>query len=341
MNPVKSDNNYLRLLPAVFHEGSKGGESSLLERYLKIFETIISGTEDDILDDKKGITETLNIIPDIFHPRFSFLFGDAEKSFLPTLNDAEITNFNNYFRQDEGIDEFLRWLAGWTALVLRDDWELEKKREVIAKIIPIYRMRGTKRGLEEYLRIYVGKRVNIIGEAEQFQIGSSSSIGNKARVGGFPPYFFIAEVDVMYMFKWDNVPGSESEELLSYLKDDFGIDWAEGADIHKSGDGKIISITRDEYSTEIRLDEEKGKAELMVKGDKTYELNVKEKNRGFIIYNAKNVRASDIKKWKNKKKVIERIINSEKPVHTDYWLNIKHPRLTLGINSNVGENTLL
>lgn len=349
MNQLETGSNYLRFLPAVFHEGSKDGGSPspnlLLERYLKIFEAIISGIEDDELNEKKGIAETLNIISDIFHPRFSFLFDDAEKSFLPPLKDNEKTHFKNHFRQDtdidEFLDEFLRWLAGWTALVLKDDWELEKKREIIARIIPIYRMRGTKRGLEEYLRIYVGKRINIIGEAEQFQVGTTSYVGKKARVGGFPPYFFIVEVDVMYMFRWDNVPGDESERLLSYLKDDFGIDWAEGADIHKSDDGKITSITRDDNSAKIRLDKEKGKAELVVKGDKTYELNVKKENGGLIIYNAKNVRASDIKKWKNKKKVIERIINSEKPIHTDYWLNIKHPRITLGVNSNIGENTLL
>lgn len=345
MNQVEPGNNYLRFLPAVFNEGSKDGERPLLERYFKIFETIMSRIEDHELNEKKGIEETLNIISDIFHPRFSFLFDDAEKSFLPPLQDHEKTKFNNYFRQDEDIDEFLdeflRWLAGWTALVLKDDWELEKKREVIARIIPIYRMRGTKRGLEEYLRIYVGKRINIIGEAEQFQVGTTSYIGKKARLGGFPPYFFIVEVDVMYMFRWDNVPGEESEGLLSYLKDDFGIDWAEGADIHKSDDGKITSITRDDNSAEIRLDEEQGKAELVVIGDKTYELNVKKENGGLIIYNAKNIRASDIKKWKNKKIAIERIINSEKPMHTDYWLNIKHPRIRLGINSNIGENTLL
>lgn len=347
MNQAEPGSNYLRFLPAVFHDGSKDGGSSglLLERYLKIFETIISGIEDDESEGKKGIAETLNIISDIFHPRFSFLFDDAEKSFLPPLKDNEKTHFKNNFRQDtdidEFLDEFLRWLAGWTALVLKDDWELEKKREIIARIIPIYRMRGTKRGLEEYLRIYVGKRINIIGDAKQFQVGTTSYVGKKARVGGFPPYFFIVEVDVMYMFRWDNVPGDESEGLLSYLKDEFGIDWVEGAEIHRSDDGKITSITRDDNSAEIRLDEEKGKAELVVKGDKNYELNVKKDNGGLIIYNAKNIRASDIKKWKNKKKVIERIIDLEKPMHTDYWLNIKHPRITLGINSNIGENTLL
>jgi phage tail-like protein len=340
MNQVEPENSYLRFLPAIFSEREQDGGSPSLERYLRIFETIISGIENDELNEKKGISETLDIIPDIFHPRFTFLFDDAEKSFLPPLTDNEKINFKKHFVQDDGIDEFLRWLAGWVALVLKDDWELEKKREIIARIIPIYRMRGTKRGLEEYLSIYVGKRVNIIGEVEPFQVGTTSRIGENSRVGGLPSHFFIVEVDVMYMFRWDNVPGKESEELLSYLKDDFGIDWVEGANIRKSDD-KTIIISRDDNTAHIKLDEERGKAELVVSGGKTCELNVKMEKGRLIIYNSKNILASDIKKWKEKKKAIERIIDAEKPIHTDYWLNIKHPRITLGVNSNIGENTLL
>jgi len=119
MNRIEPENNYLHFLPAVFHEGSKGEDSPLLERYFKIFETIISGIEDTDLNGKKGISETLNIISDLFHPRFSFLFDDAEKSFLTPLKYNEKNNFKKHLRQDKNIDEFLdkflQWLAGWLA----------------------------------------------------------------------------------------------------------------------------------------------------------------------------------------------------------------------------------
>jgi phage tail-like protein len=345
MKQVKTGRTYMQFLPSVFHEEVKDEKRPFIERYLKIFERILSGIEDGELKGKKGIAEMLDIISDIFHPRFSFLFDETEKRFLPPLKKNEKNIFKNYFRADVDVDdflnEFLRWLASWMALVLKEDWELEKKREVIARIIPIYRMRGTKRGLEEYLNIYVGKHISIIDEVEPFRVGVTSCIGKKARIGGLPPYFFIVEVDVMYMFSWDKVPGNDSDRLLNYLRDDFGIGWAEGAEIYKSEDNKTIHIRKGKKSAEILMDRKKKKATLTIRGGKTHELKVKKENKKFTIYNVKNIKASDIKKWKTKKKAIEEIINSEKPAHTDYWLDIKHPRMTLGVNSTVGENTLL
>ncbi|MDZ8105291.1 MAG: phage tail protein [Nostoc sp. DedQUE12a] len=51
--------------------------------------------------------------------------------------------------------EFLPWLAGWVALSLRDDWEEETKRQFIKEIVPLYRLRGTKTGLEKILKLYL------------------------------------------------------------------------------------------------------------------------------------------------------------------------------------------
>ncbi|MEA5567768.1 phage tail protein [Anabaena sp. UHCC 0399] len=51
--------------------------------------------------------------------------------------------------------EFLPWLAGWVALSLRDDWAEETKRQFIREIVPLYRLRGTKTGLENILKLYL------------------------------------------------------------------------------------------------------------------------------------------------------------------------------------------
>ena len=59
----------------------------------------------------------------------------------------------------------------------------------------MYRMRGTKTGLEEYLKIYVGDGVTIKGELAPFQINVNSTVGGvDTTVGGLPPYFFIVHV---------------------------------------------------------------------------------------------------------------------------------------------------
>lgn len=341
MSETGPGKKYMQYLPAIFHEG----EDTFIERYLKIFEKVINGIDDGELDGKKGIFEMLDIISDLFHPSFTFLCDETVKGSLAPITSEQRTVLTRYLgngtQADEFLNDFLRWLASWMALVLNEDWELEKKREVIARILPIYRMRGTKRGLEEYLKIYVGKHITIIDEVEPFRVGVTSHIGKQARVGGLPPYFFIVEVDVMHLFNWDNVPGKEDGRLLQYLKEDFDISWAEDARMSKSGDGRTIQIQEGANSAKIIMDEKEETAILTIRDGNTYELNVKKENGRPIIYNTKNIDVSHIKKWRNKKKVIEDIINSEKPMHTNYWLNIKHPCMTVGVNSRIGENTLL
>lgn len=127
---------------------------------------------------KKGIAETLDIISELFHPQFSFLHSGTENI------------FKDYFSAD--MDKFLVWLSSWIDLLLKDDWSLEKKREVISKIVPIYKIRGTKSGLEEYLRIYVGAdvKITVTEYLEPFQIGSTSTVGTNTVVGDGRPYYF-------------------------------------------------------------------------------------------------------------------------------------------------------
>jgi phage tail-like protein len=50
---------------------------------------------------------------------------------------------------------FLPWLASWTAFTLRANLPIEQQREFIAKLIPLYRRRGTKENLEKLLAIFV------------------------------------------------------------------------------------------------------------------------------------------------------------------------------------------
>ena len=96
----------------------------------------------------------------------------------------------------------------------------------------------------------------------------------------FPDHF-----ESTYIFTWDDVPGSNSERLLNYLRAEYGIDWAEGAEIHKSGDGRTIEISNGENSARITLDEvDSGKAWLKIAGGKNDNLEVKEKNGEMRIH---------------------------------------------------------
>ncbi len=90
----------------------------------------------------------------------------------------------------------------------------------------------------------------------------------------------------MYLFNWDSVPGSESNKLLGFLKEDLGLDWVENARITKNEDDKIIYIFTEEKSAEIGL-EGTDRAVLRTSNGQAYGLlvkQVKEENEPPKIY---------------------------------------------------------
>ena len=80
------------------------------------------------------------------------------------------------------------------------------------------------------------------------------------------------------MFSWDKVPGNDSAKLQKFLKEDLNIEWVENAEIHKSDDGKAISISKDEKSVEIMIDTEEEKATLKFLNGRIHDLKVKKEN---------------------------------------------------------------
>src|SRR5262245_38101039 len=52
--------------------------------------------------------------------------------------------------------EFLPWLASWMAFTVRADLNTTQLRDFIAKVIHLYRRRGTKENLQELLNIFTG-----------------------------------------------------------------------------------------------------------------------------------------------------------------------------------------
>lgn len=85
--------------------------------------------------------------------------------------------------------DYLTWFAGWANLVVSDDWTYEQQRKILARILPIYRKRGTREGLLEYLKIYAGGEITIEDDRPPIQIGqlTSAQVGINMIIGGFPP----------------------------------------------------------------------------------------------------------------------------------------------------------
>lgn len=84
--------------------------------------------------------------------------------FESILNPIENTvdNMALYFDPRLTPESILPWLASWVDITLDPQWPLERRRELVSKASELYRWRGTRRGLSEYLRIYTGKTPQII-----------------------------------------------------------------------------------------------------------------------------------------------------------------------------------
>lgn len=154
--------SYLQDLPAIFSEDPSLG------RFLLAFEQILTGLEEADGEPQQGLEDIIGRIHTYFDPKP----GETPEA------------------TERAPAEFLPWLASWVALTLREDWDEEEKRRFIARIVPLYRQRGTKAGLEEMLRTYTGMGVEVDEFKQPFQVGVTSTVGLDTMIGGGPPHYF-------------------------------------------------------------------------------------------------------------------------------------------------------
>lgn len=117
---------YLDHLPVIYRQ------NPFLGRFLLAFQRILSGRIPGVDDTyPPGIEEVLDRVHSYFHP------GDSPA-------------------------EFLTWLADWVAISLRDDWNESKRRWFIARVVALYRQRGTPQGLADMVSLYTGCVTRVI-----------------------------------------------------------------------------------------------------------------------------------------------------------------------------------
>lgn len=99
------------------------------------------------------------------------LFGSIE---------SQLDSIHQYFDSYETREDFLPWLAAWSAMVLETDWPVNKKRRLIKKAMELYRWRGTVKGLKLFIALFTGFEPYIQENVWPYQglrIGVSSSVG--------------------------------------------------------------------------------------------------------------------------------------------------------------------
>ena len=118
---------------------------------------------------------------DDFTGRFLHIFQDI---FQSIENIMDVIQF--YFDSGTSPESFLPWLASWIGLVLDERWPESKRRQLVRSAVELYRWRGTKRGLCEYLKLYTGVTPTITehGAAEGMRLGGTSKLGTPMQIGG-------------------------------------------------------------------------------------------------------------------------------------------------------------
>lgn len=190
----------LGYLPAVFQELPAGTTNPLpLARFLMAFESILLGLPKNRPEEWRDLQYQLGfeeILGGVLEQGTSepLLDGiqryfDPGPDYLP--DPRKVADYNRT------PSEFLAWLAGWVALTLRDDWTDGHKRKFIANAVQLYRLRGTKAGVTQFVQTYTGgPPVEISEEGAELQLGVHSRIGEDTIIGGGAPFFFRVKLTI-------------------------------------------------------------------------------------------------------------------------------------------------
>ncbi len=112
----------------------------------------------------------------------------------------------------------------------------------------------------------------------------------EVKITSFSSIYMHDNLENIYLFSWENVPGNESNNLLNYLTNDLHIDWIEiygekNVQITKDNENKTIRVFIKDNLIEIMLNNES--VILNIRDGGYYNLWVKEENGTHKVYNKK------------------------------------------------------
>ncbi len=175
-NAPQPSSSLVAYLPAIYQDNPFVGQ------FLLAFEAILVGGHADQIESRPDLEP--------FHPGYGLeeKINRLAELFVPAITPHTPA---------ATPDEFLPWLATWTAFTLRSDLAPDKQRTFLANIIPRYLWRGTKKNLEDMLAVFtLGTPTVEEMEAGGFQIGVHSTLGVDTYVGDNPPHFFTVTINL-------------------------------------------------------------------------------------------------------------------------------------------------
>jgi len=115
---------------------------------------------------------------DHFLGRFLNIFENVMTPIEQTIDQVDL-----YLDPRMTPEGLLPWLASWISLVLDEEWPVDKRRQLITAAVQLYRLRGTRRGLLEYLRIYTGAQPTITEHYGGMRLDGAGQLGLNTVLG--------------------------------------------------------------------------------------------------------------------------------------------------------------
>jgi phage tail-like protein len=112
--------------------------------------------------------------------------------------EQQISSMPFYFDPKMTPTCFLPWLASWLDLALDERVPEERQRRLVQAAVSLYRRRGTREGMREYLELYTGAPVQITEQrANNFRLGPDGQLGAGVALGtGNRPHTFSVVIDL-------------------------------------------------------------------------------------------------------------------------------------------------
>ncbi len=108
----------------------------------------------------------LNYLPGIYSddPFLDGFLRIFESMWTPL--ERQIDQLHQYFDPLVTPADLLPWLGTWVDLALDENWPEARRRMLIAQAADLYRRRGTRGALRDYLAIYAGAAPDILEDGD-------------------------------------------------------------------------------------------------------------------------------------------------------------------------------
>ncbi len=147
----------------VLYRESYEDRDTVLEQKPARGQMVYEGTEVTIWVARRGLLENLPAIYRRSDAVGRNLVRDVCFVFEHMFDSIETNMIDGWRFYDPHVSPtgFLDWLAGWTAFTLDLDWPETQRRALVKRAVDLYRIRGTKRGLSLFLKLFTGHEPEI------------------------------------------------------------------------------------------------------------------------------------------------------------------------------------